>query len=221
MKNIFSKIACIVVLLSLIIFSIFGCDNNDNDYYLGANWNVSKEVFVTEYYELYHTEIERVKEKCKFECSENVICSETSSGGKKIEIYLYTDIFTISLNFTCREKIAYYRGYLYYYGNDGNYGKYEDFKHLVYFLNDFTNYVAYDTKTEENYFEKLYYEAEQDEDLRKGASYYYHYDSAIGNVGYAVDLGQEAGYYYMAAFDEDLEKYCYEFSFEGLLKPLT
>ena len=221
MKNIFSKIACIVVLLSLIIFSIFGCDNNDNDYYLGANWHVSNEQFGTEYYELYLNEITRLSEKYNFEYFENVNVSDKGTVYKYIDIYLYTNMFTIRLNFTSNIDGADYDGFLYYYGNDGNYGKYEDFKHLVYFLNDFTNYVAYDTKTEENYFEKLYYEAEQDEDLRKGASYYYHYDSAIGNVGYAVDLGQEAGYYYMAAFDEDFEKYCYEFSFEGLLKPLT
>ena len=89
MKNIFSKIACIVVLLSLIIFSIFGCDNNDNDYYLGANWNVSNERFATEYYTLYNTEIQRLSEEYNFQYLENVVFPQTTSNGKKIEIYLY------------------------------------------------------------------------------------------------------------------------------------
>ena len=144
---------------------------------------------------------------------------EASKNGKnKINICLYSEEYTFVFTLT---NIGWYGGYdanLYYYDVESKDKDYAEFAHLVNLLNDFTNYVAYDTKNEENHFELLFNEASQ---AAMGfASDEYHHDSLIGSVSYSVNLDHKSGYYYMMEKDNELEMDCYRFQFKGLLKPL-
>ena len=219
-----------MILLSLILLvsvSLMSCGavvdwllinlDKNGQYYLGAGWDCNDETFANEYYPLYYSEIQRLKALHGLECQERVDWDYDTMGNPKVTFYLYCEEYTFRLKLL-GGSIGYYDGYLYYYAEDRSTDKYEEFKPLVEFLNDFTNYAAYDTKTDCNHFEKMFNDAISNGE--KYSSFYYHYDSVIGNVGYYVQLTQEKGYYYMAEFNSDIEKTCYLFSFDGLLKPL-
>ena len=135
--------------------------------------------------------------------------------------YIYSEDYTIVifLGNSARGEVGFYDLYLYYYNDDRLNGNYDVIKPVVEFANEITNILAYDTQTEENQFEKLYYEALSSDD--KFASNYYHFDNSVGNVGYLVFLKpefSETGYYYMLQKKGSL-KPCFYFRFEGLLKP--
>ena len=181
-----------------------------------SNWSCDTETFLNVYQPLYLAEIERFELKYGLEF-ERLIEYERGETDDPL-IFLYNDVCTVYFELTNRNSVAWYYVLFCYYGTDDGIGEYEDFRPYVEFLNDFTNHVAYDTKTDQNHFERLYNEALTSEEQRAGD--YYHYDSSIGNVGYSVSLHRAGGYYYKAQKDRTVEKNCHRFVFEGLLKPL-
>ena len=199
---------------------------NDSDYYLGANWVCDNEAFVNEYLPLYMAEIERLLAKHRL--GDMNISIEQKDGNnevsdwKTIEIFIYDEISTLYLRFMNFEyafdNVGKYCGQLYYYGSENGFGVYEDFKPLVEFLNDFTNYAAYDSRDDQNHFERLYYEAVEDID-NYSSDWALHFDTFIGYVSYYVTLNLEDGRYYKSGKSKQSEL-CYLFCFEGLLKAL-
>jgi len=88
--------------------------------------------------------------------------------------------------------------------------------------NEITNSFAFDAKTDKNYFKALYDECiKNTADETPHASYKYHFDDLIGNVGYYVALNKDNfGYYYKMQKNSDLDILSNHYRFEGLLKPL-
>jgi len=192
--------------------------DKNGQYYLGAGWDCDDETFANEYYPLYYNEIQRLKTLYGLECQERVDFDTRgdSVNFNVISYCLYSNYYTICL-YLNNNGIAEYNVCLYYFVNDKSSDNHDDLTPLLGFINDFTNYVAYDTRTDCNHFERLFNDAVLD---GKYADYLYHYDSLIGNVGYTVYLSAPIGYYYMAEFNSELEKSGYRFTFDGLLKPL-
>ena len=210
---------CLVNLTSCLIealdFIVFHLDKN-GQYYLETNWDCDTETFVNKYHPLYLEEAQRLNLKYNLDLS--LYVEYGGDGPDILYIFLYNGECTVRLVLNSK-LYGFYTGYLYYYGNDGNFGQYEDFKPMVEFINDFTNYAAYDARGDQNHFERLYNEALKDENGY--ASWELHFDDYIGSVSYYVDLTYEAGYYYMAQMDLSCKKDCYRFEFEGLLKPIS
>lgn len=159
-------------------------------------------------------------EKYNLSCELNVEQDyDEESKSLEYNFFLYTDDYTVRLHFSNQNWIGYYSGTVYYYDIERNNVDYEeDIKPLTSFLNDFSAYVAYDTKSREDSFDILY-ETAKNSDNGWGHDII-HFDNWIGYVDYIVDLTYEAGYYYMANRDTSITKECYKFKFSGLLTPI-
>ena len=212
----------IYILFSLLVFvfilvsSIFLLSDSESDYYKSVGWSCDKSTFFDEYYTLYSEKIERLSEKYALTHERKQQIEEKDSWNI-VDIYLYCEEYTVAINFADGQSLAYFNINLYYYGGSSSTEE-SKIELLLGFVNELTNYVAYDTITDSNQFSVLYEDASKN---GKGyASNIYHFDNTVGNVGYYVGLNHEEGYYYMAEFNSDLEKSCYIFRFEGLLRSL-
>ena len=201
--------------------SLFSCQPSYSE---KCGWYCDNSTFENEYYNYCNDEIVRLMDKYsligEFEYEEE---RYEANGNIRYTFYIYCEDYTIALKIAnCnRGDTGYYDLYLFYYNDNRLNENYDVIKPVVEFANEITNIIAYDTKTEENQFEKLYYEALKSDE--KYASNYYHFDNSVGNVGYLVNLredagGSSAGYYYMLQKHSSM-KPCYYFKFEGLLKP--
>ena len=206
------------LLLSL-AFSLSGCIGTS--YYSKSGWNSKMELsyFETVYYEHYKEKIEELKELYGIEVE--TLEERYGEDSNLLYIYLYNTLYTIKILVSPE---GYYKIGLYYY-DDYYFGKtekvadYEEIKNVVNFINVFTNYEAFDTVREENCFERLYKESCASE--KGSASFHYHYDSDVGNVGYTVETYSTWGnYYYMMRKNSDTEIRCTALGFNGVLKPL-
>lgn len=208
-------IVCLVLWFALFMLLF---TNPDNDYYKEVGWNCTPESFADEYMPKYQEKINQLSHMLESECQIRTTFFHDNTAAV---ISLYNECFTIVISLAHFDFYGDYEILLYYYGTDGITQDAEAMRPYVQFINDFTNYVAYDTKTEDgqNHFLRLYEEC-----MATGTftSYNYHFDDLIGNVGYRVNANHEDGSHYMAAFDSTAEKKpCVFFAFEGLLKPLT
>ena len=79
--------------------------------------------------------------------------------------------------------------------------------------------MEYDTITEYNCYEELYYQ-----NIQNNTEYeleWIYFDNMVGNVKYIFEpKHKSAGYWYMLGKDESVEKTCYKFMFEGITIPL-
>ena len=191
----------------------------DNDYFLETNWNCDNETFLSYYNSLYLDKLQELKEKYNVECKRKTELDHMQYGGVNMCYYFYNESFTLRLELSSDNTLATISSYLYYYGNETPSNEYSDFKNLVDFSNDFINYVSYDAKTDANHFEKLFFEALNDDDLF--ASENLHHDDTVGTLGYIVQLNSTTGgYYYMMDKNNSLKKENHRFEFQGLLKPI-
>ena len=216
------KIVVLLLFVSL-IFSLLSCQPSYLDKY---NWYCDNSTFENEYYNYCNDEIVRLMDKyslsANFEYEKDM---DDDDSDLAHHFYIYSEDYTIVIFLanTARGEVGFYDLQLFYYNDNRLNENYDDIKPVVEFANEITNIIAYDTKTEENQFEKLYYEALNSE--KKYATNYYHFDNAVGNVGYYVKVGEDAGgtsagYYYMLQKHSSI-KQCYHFTFEGLLKPFN
>ena len=211
----------IVLLISLMqILSLLSCHPTYNEM---CNWYCDNETFKNEYFNYCNDEIVRLMDKyCltgTFVYEEAI--SYDGDSDLAYNFYIYCEDYTVRIHIanTARGEVGFYSLKLFYYNDNRLNENYDDIKPVVEFANEITNIIAYDTKTEENQFEKLYYEALSSDE--KYASNSYHFDQSVGNVGYHVILKPEfsgTGYYYMLQ-KKDSVKPCFYFRFEGLLKP--
>ena len=204
----------ILLLLSLLL-SFCSCTWSWEEYALSTNWHCTKEEFIENYLPLYVDKVEELKAFYDVECVLTVDILYYYG----INICLYNEVFTADMFLICRDSHATISSNLYFYGNESTLFNYNAQKVYVDLINDFVNYVAFDTKADENRFASLYLQSMQKEE--KCASDHYHFDELVGYVGYSVDLDKDTfGNYYMCRGDFELETRANCFSFEGLLKPL-
>ena len=201
--------------------SIYTNWNLETAYLSSVGWSVEDHSkFSTTYLELYRAKLNELKIKydLMYETKEEI--NQTGDGDTYFNLYLYCEEYSVCIWINTETSFANYRVNLYYYGKDGVIGEYEEYSNVVEFVNDFTNYVAYDTKTDENYFELLLDEAYSTQSGQ--AQYTYHSDDIIGSVGYTVNTNYSYGnYYYMARMNTNDRIPSNSFQFKGLLKPLS
>ena len=227
------KCLSIVLLISLMLCIFSSCSNasdlyysffewlysgsskyNDPYYFTKSGWDskIEASYFETVYCEDYREKATELKEKyeLKVETLEEI--------EEDYQVwYFYNDTYTIYVLMRIEGR---YEIYLYFYGNENaSINDFESQRNVVNFINDFTNYVAYDTITEENCFERLYNEACVSEEGY--ATYFYHYDSFTGNVGYNVVSNAEGSVYdRQMSKEKNAKNNRNSFSFKGVLKPL-
>ena len=213
----------ILLLISLLqILSLISCQPSYSE---KCGWYCDNETFENQYITFCNDEIVRLMDKY---CLTGTFVYEEAinyDGDSDLayNFYIYCEDYTVRIHIanTARGEVGFYNLQLFYYGDDRLNENYDDIKSVVEFANEITNIIAYDTSTEENEFEKLYYEALSSD--KQYASNSYHFDQSVGNVGYYVKVGKDAGglsagYYYMLQKHSSI-KQCYHFRFEGLLKP--
>ncbi len=225
-----TKIALSCILITILVLAIlfgavvlfFACDTeNHRKYFKSVDFVCTAEEFEEEYYPLYYAEIQRLKEQYGLEYKEHIDKGMSGDKSYKVEMYFYCQEYTVRIYMNGGGAYSTYTAGLYYYGSSNLPTDYEGCGDAVNFLNDFTNYVAYDAITEKNCFSELFEEAKSDEN--KFASEHLHFDDFIGNVQYIVNLNPSkdtGGYYYMKEFNKELEKECYYFEFHGILKDI-
>ena len=161
LKALVKLIICIIV-CSLTLTSCMSAVNDfynamdkNSQYYKGAGWDCDAESFETQYSELYEKEMQLLLSQYNIDPQFDMSVESLENEKNKINICLYSEEYTFVFALT---NIGWYGGYnanLYYYDVESKDKDYAEFAHLVNLLNDFTNYVAYDTKNEENHFELL------------------------------------------------------------------
>ena len=215
------RILCFLSILfvSLIMISCTSYPTKPRwNYYKEPGWNCDNETFMGEYKDKYYAKICELKQKYNMECYE-LVETEISGNYGTIICYLYCETYTFKFDIDNCNDYGYCDLVLYYYGEENEPIDYSDCKNLVDFLNEFTNYVAYDTIKEYNCYEKLYYQNIQNN--TEYESEWIYFDNMVGNVKYVFEPKyKSAGYWYMLGKDSTVEKTCYKFMFEGITIPL-
>ena len=144
-------------------------------------------------------------------------------GDNELEIYLYSEKFTIYISATnCGGIYGSLDVKLCYFGDmDAPISEYSSQQNLIDFINDFVRYVGYDTKHDENdnHFERLYNECVAGEEKKNSARYAYHFDNLVGELGYYVYLNDSSyTYLYQMPIEDDQKIHANCFIFKGLLK---
>lgn len=223
MKNIILKSLIVIIVFAFIIVAFILVDHFIETRYInGVNWNVDNETFESENVVFYNEEILRLMNKYSLDCTLHTEKNYNENGKLIYDFYLYCEDYTIVINMVNGYELGFYKIAVYYYNDNRLNNNYNDIQPVVDFANEITNIIAYDTKMNENQFEKLYYDALNSE--KKYATNYYHFDNIVGNVGYKVDVRENtgslsSGYYYMLQ-KEHVAKSCYVFEFDGVLKQL-
>jgi len=223
------KLISLILVLVLSTLGLCSCSEeyrhyHREDYYTLPGWSCTDEDFVGAYFDTVKLKIEQLLDIYGLEFEPKYeIDTSTSS---KIRVYLFNDVSTIKIRLY-NSSGAYRVGLMFYGDENITWKDYEYQKPYVDFINDLTNYLAYDTITTENRFETLYNECMDEVEYDNynyigfGKHDIYHFDQFIGNVGYQVTLNSNEGYDYKLGKNEDLVKMANRFSFEGLLKPLS
>ena len=196
---------------------LYGLVFNDAEYKDSSNWNCTNEEFETIYVGEYTRIVEELANKYGINYNQ-LTKAYMDRGDFYFWLDLYSDEFTVELRFVNLGSHGKFHVNLYYFSqNIDDLNNYEKQKKYVDFINDLTNVVAFDTKTDKNHFERLYAECEYID-----VSYIYHFDHIVGEVGYVVSIGRESdGYYYKMQENEELEILSNRFTFDGILKPLV
>lgn len=212
-KKALSLVLC-CALIFVTISSLTSCELYDN-YSEEIGWDGSEKGFHTWYFNLYNAKIQEML--IEYELQDYFELVETRNERSDIKFHFYSEEYTLMIDmFNDSRGYAKYNGVLYCYNIEDEPKDYSEVEFLVNFLNEFTNYVAYDTITDKNKFEEIYYEL-----LASGETGEFeelHYDSLVGSTAYYVSLHHEYGVTY--AMEPNDYSVCYKFMFEGLLKPL-
>ena len=207
-------IAICVAFIAGIIVVIYYMFNPD-EYYLEPGWDCDEQTFNNDYCELYSKKLEELQSLYQL-THENTLEYEDSENSSKLTFNMFCTDYTIVIKLNSSGSIY---ADLYYYHTEDISSNLDQIITVLSFINDFINYVTYDSITEYNAFEALVHQAIDNEN--KFASDIYHSDSIVGNIGYRVNLNEmNHGYYYMILKDTSIEKQSFTFDFHGLLKPL-
>ena len=213
-------VLCYVIIM-VSFFAIFAATTEDK-YAKSSGWSLKENEFAETYYDLYNTKLEELKDKYDISCN-----SEVEKLGEESDLfvfYLYNNEYTVQIILQDNSVYGRFEIALYYYETEGNsLADYECQRSLVNFINEFTHYVAFDTKSDEceNHFEKMYFENAQKGEGKHNSSYFYHSDNLVRDVGYSVYLmSDRCSYYHNMLKNNELETTANVFEFKGLLKPI-
>lgn len=188
----------------------------EDEYAKSSEWSCDNETFSKEYLDIYISKLEELQAKHGIIC-ELRITENNDNGQCSYDIYLSNDEFAIHFILRNNKSFGEYTVRLEFYDKEINsLYNYDKQRNAVNFINEFTHYVAFDTKHDEceNHFERLYLETVQNQNSNRINTYIYHQDDLVGNIGYSISTP----YIYKSADGiETAENY---YLFEGLLKPL-
>lgn len=209
-------IEIIFFLISLVTVTLTLWFATENSYTSPNRWNGSTDDFQEQYLAQYTEIVEECKSKNNLACSQEIVLDDPTL----IRFLLYTDEFTIHMDF-CLFYSARGRLFvnLYYYGEDASsLYEYEEQAALVCFITDVIEACAYEPETDKAYFPSLYDKVIQD-DTNRVATEEIHYDEIVGPLGYEVWALYDgaAGLYKGTARDTD-GLACNRYRFLGLLK---
>lgn len=186
------------VMIMLTVTSLFGllvmkiASEEELDYVKSANWNCESNAEFSEKYKPFYCDyIESVFKKYDFDY--NVIVNK---GGinDKLEICYYDDNNTFQFLFYPGDLYADIDVNYYFFSNDEKTLKdYSKQQKCVQLLDEIIDYCAYDAKTDEEPFDRLFYKSVEGDG---GARYTYHFDNYCGYVGYSVHIINASPYYY-------------------------
>ena len=221
MKNCYKKALCLLLLFAQ-LFLLCSClehqtEESDDEYLTRANWHCSAQEFKETYFVLYSEKIETLKQQYQINCQTQY----EWAGAHKVTMYLYDSTFTILITLINLDdgigvSYASCDMDLYVYGEEAQLSDYSAQEIYIQFLNDFINYAAFDTKTEENRFETLY-----NESIAQGRTLVFDYYREFNSVGYTVHRQNTYGrYFYEMSMTGETDILCNRYRFEGILKPL-
>lgn len=191
---------------------------NYEEYYQTTGWSYEEEEFDNVYIEKCINKLQELKGLYNIDCSELIEHKD-----HYYDVYLYNDLFTIKILLSYGKSYGKYSICLYYYGDEEHpLEDYESQKNLVNLVNDFTNYASFDSKTDQNHFERLHMESVQKSSGdHSSASDKYHFDHVIGYVGYSAGVYcNNGGYYYKVQKNSELDVLSNNYAFDGILKRL-
>jgi hypothetical protein len=195
------KISFIILIVTYLTL-LFGC--SEGKYADSSNWNVTDEVFSSQYFELYMNGIEAIAEKYHI----NGITSEMNTDGKGFIIYCSDEDELIQFSFyNTVSGYGNYRSYYYAFRtNREDLFHYSNYLSNIAFISEVNEFVSFDYQGDTDTYQKLYVGYLED----KSNTYYFHYDSVVGNLGYLVTWGDH--------FSETESRWYISFEFHGLLK---
>lgn len=196
----------ILILIYAVVIAVVLIDFMD-DYAFEPGWYCQHNEFEGLYYDLMCSKIDELESKYDLDFERSVEKKEYDTLDEIVLITkLSNDVATVKIEMINRVELAKFEIVLFFHSSD-EYPKedYEAQRPYVDFINDFTNFAAYDTKNEEgNFFEILYNRCDVESEH---TAEWIHFDDLIGNVGYNFYI------------DNDNDCYRYLYTFEGVMKP--
>lgn len=212
-----------ILLLLSFLLSFCSCsqkrrEEKEDAYYASSKWNCTQQEFRDNYFNLYSEKIESLKKQYQIECE----VKSNWVNANCVEIKAFNRTATLSINLSGEEKDgSLSKGKckinLYFYGDEALLSDYSAQETYVHFLNDLVNYIAYDTKLNENRFETLYHESISQE--QKLVFDYYRKRTMGNKVGYMVHRESVFGIYDKSP-EIETGILCNQYQFQGALKPL-
>ena len=208
-----------LLLICSLLFSLCACDGQmtQNEYFSNINWHCTEEEFRDTYFNLYYEKIEALNDMYQIECE----VTYEWKNKNEIAFYIYNSSFTMhaELSNSMRNPTrGYCDTYLYVYGDDAKLNDYDAQGIYVAYMNDFINYVAYDTITSENRFETLYKESMESNRTFAVDCFC---EPVIPYFTYEIHRQNTYGrYFYEMSMTNETDILCNRYEFRGALKPL-
>ena len=191
----------------MIIYStlLLGC--SDGKYADSSNWNISDELFSSQYFEYYSDGIEAIAENYQI----NGITSEMNPDGKGFCINYLDDNQLIQFSFynTLSGYGNYHSYYYIFRTNIEDLFHYSDYSIYLAFINEVNEFVSFDFQGGVETFQELYMNYISHSGQTSFAT---HYDSVVGNLGYWIVCSDN--------YSDTEQRWYIEFHFHSLLKPM-
>lgn len=198
----------LVINLFILLFFLIGCNQS---HYWDIGWSMSDEEFITDYRDKNINYLEQLKLKYNIISDKEVLIYDDLKG---FNIIMYNDEFTLEIHFRNDSSSAFLRLYFEFWNEDMNILRdYSKQSTYINFINEYLNEFAYDTIEEYNCFEDIFNKALNNDGF---GSNVYHYDSAIGNVGYWINIGTTHYKQYSDDNSNGEQGLCNYYWFEGL-----
>jgi hypothetical protein len=198
------KIAAFLILFFVCI-SCIGCF--DNEYSDSSNWAISDIEFLDEYFDCYITNIDSIAggfdlgltQEISIE-DENRFNVSYSDDDEIVKFYFLNDT----------GGFGWYRSdYCYFNENKEVLFDYSRYFTILSFVSDVNALVAFDYQGDERTYQELY-----ENYLVQGPNtFYYHFDSVVGNIGYLVTIGDH--------YSETETRWYISFEYQSLLEKIS
>jgi hypothetical protein len=199
MKNIIR-----IAVIQLSLLSLVGC--KDHAYRNASNWTVTDDVFMQQYLQFYTSSITMIYNKYDFEYTQEVAIEEDN----RFSITYQNDCEVIKFIFlNDRGGFGHYRSN-YYYFNDDLEGIffYEHHNAILAFVSEINSIVSFDYQGDVD----TYYDLYVNHLTHQQNTYFYHFDSVVGYIGYGVTWNNH--------FSDAESRWYISFGYTSLLKPI-